>query len=527
MTNWTREEEGELCMYRKRSPCLTLFLALARLASSGFAATISVTGFDSTVADDGVCTLREALTSANTDTPSGNQPGECRAGSGADVIRLTGNVTLTAVDNDTEGWTALPSVVSNVFIEGNGFFVERSLLGGTLDFRIFHVAAGAELTLDHVTVKNGFSDLVDGGGIYSKGTLTILDSSLTDHTTRFESGGAIYSQGGELIIFRSSISGSQSIFESGGGVYASGSVVRIYGSTISANQAYKGGGGIYQSSGILTLEDSTVSGNIAGANGGGIVMLGGPPHVLGNCTVSGNSVGILDSGAGIYFSSISGSLVVTNCSLVGNSVPGSTGAGGIRNGGGTVTLVNTILANGSSSPYNCSGDITDGGNNLADDTSCGFPDIPANLNGVDPSLADNGGPTKTHALLPGSTAIDHAGSCGSPADQRGAARIPPCDSGAFEVIGCALLEIDSQIIDSEQVLSTCNTALLGPDLIVQGAGGDLTVNAGYLITIRDRLWVDQGANLNLNAGHLVAIKNGLWIDRGAELQIGIDPLLLP
>jgi hypothetical protein len=50
-------------------------------------------------------------------------------------------------------------------------------------------------------------------------------------------------------------------------------------------------------------------------------------------------------------------------------------------------------------------------------------------------LQDNGGPTMTHALLPGSIAIDviPEAACEVDTDQRGFPRDSMCDVGAFEV----------------------------------------------------------------------------------------------
>lgn len=78
--------------------------------------------------------------------------------------------------------------------------------------------------------------------------------------------------------------------------------------------------------------------------------------------------------------------------------------------------------------------IIDGGYNFADDDSCGagFDPITPGAD-FDIVLADNGGPTQTHALFPGSVAIDAAGECGLAMDQRGYPRDDgACDSGSFE-----------------------------------------------------------------------------------------------
>jgi hypothetical protein len=97
--------------------------------------------------------------------------------------------------------------------------------------------------------------------------------------------------------------------------------------------------------------------------------------------------------------------------------------------------MNTLLAN--NLPSNCSGTITDASHNLSSDSSCAFTGI-GSMNNTDPKLgplADNGGPTLTMALLPGSPAINAATAIGAPtADQRGVTRPqgPGVDIGAFE-----------------------------------------------------------------------------------------------
>jgi hypothetical protein len=122
---------------------------------------------------------------------------------------------------------------------------------------------------------------------------------------------------------------------------------------------------------------------------------------------------------------------------------GSGNGGGIFIFSGTVNLLNTIVTGntdrGGQAP-DCSGTITSLGHNLIQSTAgCTITgDTTGNILGQDPRLgplADNGGPTFTHALLPGSPAIDTASSQNAPStDQRGVARPQGAgfDIGAFE-----------------------------------------------------------------------------------------------
>jgi CSLREA domain-containing protein len=209
---------------------------------------------------------------------------------------------------------------------------------------------------------------------------------------------------------------------------AAGVTAEISGLTIQNGSASFGGG--ISNGGTLTIDSSTVSGNSAGAFGPGGGIFNGGTMTVNNSTVSGNGAG--DGGGILNF----GTATLTSSTVSGNTAP-STG-GGISNfTGASATLKNTIVAN-SPSGGDCSGIITSDGHNLDSDGTCGLTgtgDL-SNTNPLLGPLADNGGPTQTHALLGGSPAID-AGSpdCPPPAtDQRGVARPQgaACDMGAYE-----------------------------------------------------------------------------------------------
>lgn len=153
------------------------------------------------------------------------------------------------------------------------------------------------------------------------------------------------------------------------------------------------------------LVNSTLSGNAA-SNGGGI--LNGESLMLINSTLVGNRA--LDVGGGIYNGSILSVLSVTN-SLVANGPAGG-------NSGGNCVNFGTFIPNG---------------NNLDTDGTCpGFSRVPWGRLKLS-ALADNGGPTQTHALRFGSVAIDAGGEMDCPdTDQRGVERDGRCDIGSFE-----------------------------------------------------------------------------------------------
>ncbi len=184
----------------------------------------------------------------------------------------------------------------------------------------------------------------------------------------------------------------------------------------------------------LTLNGCTLSGNRA-RRGGAIFTTA--QLTLNNCTLSGNSsTGTGSTGGGGGIISNSALLTLNSCTVSGNSVIGGNAGGGII--AGNVTLNNSIVA-GNSAGFapDLSGTINAGDYNLIGNTQgttiSGSPSH--NITGVDPKLgplADNGGPTDTLALLPGSPAID-AGNSAFTTDQRG--RFRPVDLAPANAAG--------------------------------------------------------------------------------------------
>jgi hypothetical protein len=311
-----------------------------------------------------------------------------------------------------------------------------------------------------------------GGGIYNAGNLTLSNCIVAGNSAGFGGSGGTTIQG--------TYYGLGGNGGGGGGIYNAGSL-QLYNSTISGNSAGDGaynpmrgpganggaGGGIC--GGNLTANSCTFSFNSAGNGGhgggsdlnggeGGNGGLGGAIYGMGsmaltNCTFGGNSAGQAGAGggggnppfgssgpagqagtgAGIYSQA---SPVLVNCTITSNRI-----GGGVV---GTARLLNTIVALNSGNPPDVSGAFLSLGHNLigATNGSSGFP-MSGDLVGssafpLDPELGpltNNGGPTLTMALLPGSPAIDAGDNASAPAtDQRGVVRPygVACDIGAYE-----------------------------------------------------------------------------------------------
>ena len=223
----------------------------------------------------------------------------------------------------------------------------------------------------------------------------------------------------------------------GGGGFHNVGMLTVTNSTVSGNSAGTDGGGILND-GNLVLTSVSIAGNRASGVGGGLTNVG--TTTLTDSTISGNEAGADAGGLNNR-----GNLVVTNSTITGNVAETGSG-GGIRNISGTTDLENSMVAgNTALTGPDCSGSPTSLGYNLiGNDSGCGFTADTGDLVNVDPKLGplqDNGGPTLTHALLPGSPAIDAGDNESCPeTDQRGFHRpvdgdrdgTARCDIGAYE-----------------------------------------------------------------------------------------------
>ncbi len=263
------------------------------------------------------------------------------------------------------GIRATTATVSDTKVSGN-FAGEFG--GGGVD--------AINVSLTGCTVNNN-SARIGGGGV-NAAQIELTDCVIEENFAS-ESGGGVNCS--TATIKRTTVR-SNSSASLGGGIRAG--AVDVADSTINGNAAGDDGGGI--SAGRVTLVNSTVSGNTARGNGGGIAS---PAATLVNVTIADNTA---ESGGGFY------------------AFPGV---------GGTVRVQNSIIAQNLArlpgQGHDVVGDFTSQGNNLIGDptASTGFiagGDLVGTFaEPLDPKLgplANNGGPTQTHALRSGSPAID-------------------------------------------------------------------------------------------------------------------------
>jgi hypothetical protein len=371
--------------------------------------------------------------------------------------------TITLSSTLTLSETAGPEVIS-----GPG--ASLVTVSGNNSVGVFSVSSGVTATLAGLTISGGSAYM--GGGIYNQGMLTVSNSTLTSNSAYYSGtpivGGIYYFGGGggmfnagTVDVSNSTIADNSSAAD-GAGIWNQGTL-DVSSSTIADNTTSFVGAGI-ANAGSADVSSSTIADNTAGFGGGGILNF--DTATCSDSTIANNSATV---GGGIYNQ---GPLTVSDSTLADNAVSGY--AGGLLDDDATTSLDNTIVAlntmgSGSgatpsditlvyggvvsfSSAYNLIG--TGGAGGLVNGVN-------GNQVGVaDPglgTLANNGGPTQTIALLTGSPAID-AGSnalavdptTGLPLlyDQRGPgyARIVngTVDIGAFEVQPTTQLVVTAQ-----------------------------------------------------------------------------------
>ncbi|NOZ28276.1 MAG: hypothetical protein GXP39_09520 [Chloroflexi bacterium] len=174
---------------------LTITLTLIAMEQPLYAASITVNTTHMAVANDGRCSLIEAIIAAETDSASGSKSGECPAGHGADIIVLTPSTyTLTAVYTDKVGSffigpTGLPPILSAITIEGNGATIRRASNAPEFRILVFGGATG-RLTLNNLTIRGGYTSgeetgpAIWGGG---DGVLTLNNVAIKDNISHHTS----------------------------------------------------------------------------------------------------------------------------------------------------------------------------------------------------------------------------------------------------------------------------------------------------------------------------------------------------
>ena len=389
-------------------------------------------------ASDGLCSLPEAILNSNGGDQFSPAADECEPGveGASDRIILPQGATFTLTTPDLiDNRNGLPEIESRTTIQGSGATVRRE---SSFEFRL--IENQGELSIHGLTLSGGLlGDYGRGGAISSRGNLYLNEVTLTGN----------------------------SVAGNGGGLYAGGyrnETLSITNSTISNNTANSGGGIFARSDASLT--NSTVSGNAAVPNSGYAPAPGGDANFAAAGPEDGEAI---PGGFGYYLrgyggglaTGYAGTLAITNSTIAFNTAD-SAGGLSVSN---QLDMRNTVIADSDlTTPTDCvlrqpppnsyygsqnrGGELVGNVNNLVEDGSC-MPTFNGNGQQLLSPLADNGGPTLTHALVTADNpAIDggDAVTCaGITYDQRGAPfsrsvdgdgdNDAVCDIGAFESDG--------------------------------------------------------------------------------------------
>ena len=426
-----------------RRGCIAVAVSQA-FALPALASSININSLADTSGASSICTLRDAIISANTDTAIGG----CTSGRGSDTINVPADLARQTLSLTSE----LPAVTSSITVDGAG---SNLTISGENQHRIISVDGG-ELTLTNkLRLVNGSA--FDSGGAVAllKGSLTMNAVSLVGNSAN-EDGGGIFSNPGSTVIISDTTLSNNVANQYGGGVFSLGKV-GIIDSVLSNNSASLGGGGVSSASGAVTISSSTLLGN--SANDGGGVLSAFSSVIISNSTLSNNTAA--NSGGGI----ISGGVTtISNATFSKNS---AASGGGIRflgeTEGAVFALVNSIVSGSSSNSdgpkkgldvhvsgvdeFRSEGNLFGSNQLSSSEALSGFSpsksDIVATsdkfniqIEQIIEPLASNGGSTFTHALPPDSPAVDNGVNANCEAkDQRGESRLlddDRCDVGAFE-----------------------------------------------------------------------------------------------
>lgn len=341
-----------------------------------------------------------------------------------------------------------------------------------------HVVIGsgtdASAVLDGFVVTAGHADeddpsLACGGGMYADmGSPTVANCTFSGNSAASYGGGiynyngshsnvtncifsgnnATYGGGGMFnnvecspTVENCTFSGNTAI--GGGGMFNSTNSPTVTNCTFSDNTTTTAGGGMFNAGGGAAIANCTFSGNIVTAgNGGGIYNVGTSSTVT-NCTFSGNTA---DNGGGMYNEMMEDAPTLTNCTFSGNN---ASSGGGMYNTASEPSVTNCIFWDASGGEISNDSSSPDISFCVVANKDVGTGGASSDIISADPRLgplAWNGGPTRTHALLPGSPAIDAASPDVAPdADQRGMARPQGAsfDIGAYEFSSAAkVLTVD-------------------------------------------------------------------------------------
>jgi predicted outer membrane repeat protein len=442
------------------------------------------------------------VSGARMEVAAGDVPGliaalnAANADPAVDVIALAagGRYGLTDVYGTATGQNGLPVVSSDVVVEGNNAVIARYPWSGMVNmFRFFKVGAGGSLTLNDLVLEGGYA--TNGGAVYNTNHL-VMNNVILRANRAMSGGGAIYNyNNGWVELNRVTLQGNLTEGAAGGAIFSRLGYVGLFASTLTANQAPMGSGGALHAMRYAqtVIEGCTFADNSSRFEGGAIHNYNNAFMEVTNSTLSGNysrSYGGAAANTALLPNGTidNAQIVITSTTLANNRA--ELGGAAIYSGGDvddtvSVRLAGALVASEVEVVSQCCGarfvaDVS----SLATDATCGYAMPVAYADLLLGSLVFNGGMTQTHALMPGSIAVDWPFTgivAGLPSvDQRGSVRpqdgngdgLLVADVGAFEHE--ALIAIDIEPKDAANVVKLSRDQV---DVLVRRGSGGLDVMA--------------------------------------------------
>jgi uncharacterized repeat protein (TIGR01451 family)/CSLREA domain-containing protein len=364
------------------------------------------------IAEDGLCSLREAVINAN----NGDQSGSVDCGV-SDVIVFDETLSGGVIELSTQLHVSAQALSIEGPVAGDPSALTLDAMG---ESRVFNIIDDAEVHMRDLTLTGGqvSGSAIFGGAVrvFNGAQVEMLRVHLTGNTSLDSGGGAIHVFDASLTLIDSELRHNHAPGDNGNGgaIVARQSSIHLDGTTVAGNVAGGNGGGIDLTDAQLTAINSTFSGNQAGGNGGGIRIYLDASATIVHGTIAFNAAG--GSGSGLFVHATS-------------------------NSPAELALMNSLVVENTCAAPSVNASVISVGS-LG--TNSGCTDMSASAVAINLlALADNGGPTATHALGLDSAAVGQAGSCNADfdtdIDQRGqprpGAESMACDVGAYEFQG--------------------------------------------------------------------------------------------
>ncbi|MBN1589510.1 MAG: right-handed parallel beta-helix repeat-containing protein [Pirellulales bacterium] len=266
------------------------------------------------------------------------------------LTHLTGTLIVADVQivGPGAGYLAIDGYLKRVLdVDGDSLIAHLTITGG---FVGIETSQDAVVTIDHCSITDNGDTTYLTGGIYNRGTMTIIDSKIVGNAARetMARGGGICNYGtldvsGSIISHNSA--GSDEIFGSRGGGIFNGGTLTVADSVFSNNTVAYAGGAIANYHGTLTVTRCDFLDNVSECYAGAIDNCPEGVAVIDDSYFSGN-VAVKYLGGAI--STGASQMTIMNSTITGNSATGALGpgdGGGIAFTSGTLTILNSVIAN--------------------------------------------------------------------------------------------------------------------------------------------------------------------------------------